>query len=195
MPKSASHLRRSLRYEAARIMADEGVRDFRIAKEKACSRLGVSTHRAIPTNLEIENALEEQLSIFRSDRDIERKQYLETALSIMNLVSEYSPKLTGAAVTGVITSVRPVEVHVFPSTVEEVCELLYEADVPYDQIQKRKRFTGKRFDNIPGFEWTVAEVDVELFCFLPEMPYPPLSPITGKPIRSISQKKVKRLLE
>ena len=195
MPKSASRLRRSLRYEAARIMADEGVRDFRIAKEKACSRLGVSTHRSIPTNLEIENALEEQLSIFTTNRDAERKRYLETALSIMDLVSEYSPKLTGAAVTGVITSVRPVEVHVFPSTVEEVCVLLYEAEVPYDQIEKRKRFAGKRFENIPGFEWTVAEVDVELFCFLPEMPYPPLSSITGKPIRSVSRKKVKRLLE
>ncbi len=195
MPKSASRLRRSLRYEAARIMADEGVRDFRIAKEKACSRLGVSTHRSIPTNLEIENALEEQLSIFTTNRDVEHKRYLETALSIMDLVSEYSPKLTGAAVTGVITSVRPVEVHVFPSTVEEICELLYEAEVPYDQIEKRKRFAGKRFENIPGFEWTAAEVNVELFCFLPEMPYPPLSLITGKPIHSVSQKKVKRLLE
>ncbi len=176
-------------------MADEGVRDFRIAKEKACSRLGVSTHRSIPTNLEIENALEEQLSIFKSNRDAEREQYLETALSIMDLVSEYSPKLTGAAVTGVITSVRPVEIHVFPSTVEEVCVLLNDTEVPYDQIEKRKRFAGKRFENIPGFEWTAAEVDVELFCFLPEMPYPPLSPITGKPIRSVSQKRVKKLLE
>ena len=113
----------------------------------------------------------------------------------MDLVSEYSPKLTGAAVTGVITSVRPVEVHVFPSTVEEVCVLLCEAEVPYDQFEKRKRFAGKRFENIPGFEWTVAEVDVELFCFLPEMPYPPLSLVNGKPIRSVSRKKVRRLLE
>ena len=195
MSNTASRLRRSIRYEAARIMADEGVRDYRKAKEKACQRLGVSTHRSIPSNLEVEDALEEQLSIFERDSNgIQQRSYLETAMVVMDLLFDYKPKLTGAALSGVITSSRPVEVHVFPPTVEEVCVRLDEGGLYYDQMEKRKRFAGNRFENIPGFDMTTLEVDVELFCFLPGIPYPPLSLIDGKSIQAISRKKVHRLL-
>ncbi len=194
MPNSSNRVRRSIRYEAARIMADEDVRDYRKAKQKACTRLGVSTHRSIPTNLEIEDALEEQLSIFSKDRPAERQIYLETARVIMDAVLEYRPKLTGAALTGVITPSRPVEIHLFPPTYEEICALLDDFGMLYSQIEKRKRFAGRRHENIPGFELTSTDVSVELFCFLPGTPYPPLSPISGKAIQSISRKKVGRLL-
>ncbi len=195
MSNTPNRLRRSIRYEAARIMADEGVRDYRRAKEKACQRLGVSTHQSIPSNLEIEDALEEQLSIFDYDvNGVLQRSYLETAIVVMDLLSDYKPKLTGAALSGVITSSRPVEIHVFPPTIEEVCDRLDERRLHYDQMEKRKRFTGNRFQNIPGFELAPFDVDVELFCFLPGMPYPPLSLTNGKSIQSVSRKKVRRLL-
>ena len=176
-------------------MADEGVRDYRKAKRKACSRLGVSIHRSVPTNLEVEVALEDQLALFASD-EIEARQrcYLETALVVMDLLADCRPKLTGAALTGTITSSRPVELHVFPPTFEQVCMVLDEAGLHYDQIEKRKRFCGKRFENIPGFETTALDVDVEILCFLPGAPYPPLSSTNGKSVQSISRKKVRRLL-
>ncbi len=194
MAKFANRRRRFIGYEAARIMADEGVRDYRIAKHKACLRLGTATNQFIPTNLEVEDALAEQLSIFAKDVVGERQRYLATALDIMNLFADYSPKLTGAAVSGIITSSRPVEVYIFPSTYEEICAQLDDAGLSYRQIEKRKRFAGKRLANIPGFELHSTEVDVELFCFLPDLPYPPLSSVSGKPIKSVSRKKVRRLL-
>ena len=176
-------------------MADEGVRDYRKAKRKACLRLGVSKHHSVPTNLEVEDALTEQLSIFADETTRDRqRRYLETALTFMDLLSDYKPKLTGAALSGVITESRPVEVHIFSSTFEEICAILDKKRFSYRQIEKRKRFAGKRFQNIQGFELTSADVEVELFCFTPGMPYPPLNPTTGKPIRGASRKKVKRLL-
>lgn len=195
MASSPNRIRRSIRYEAARIMADEGVRDYRKAKRKACLRLGVSKHHSVPTNLEVEDALAEQISIFVNESTRVRQIcYLETALSVMDLLPGYKPKLTGAALTGVITESRPVEVHIFPSTFEEVCTILDEKDFYYRQIEKRKRFAGKRFENIQGFELILDDVDVELFCFMPGSPYPPLNPTTGKPVRGASRKKVKRML-
>ncbi len=195
MANNTNRRRRSIRYEAARIMADEGVRDFRKAKEKACLRLGVSTNHSIPSNLEIEDALEEQLTIFENgQKESLQQKYLEVALIMMDFFADYTPKLTGAALTGVITSSRPVEVHIFSDTVEEVCARLDETGLQYDQMEKRKRFAGNRFENIPGLDIGALEVDVELFCFLPSIPYPPLSPTTSKPIKVISRKKVRRLL-
>lgn len=196
MASSPNRTRRSIRYEAARIMADEGVRDYRKAKQKACMRLGVSRHHSVPTNLEVEDALVEQLAIFDSHSTrIRQRHYLETALAAMDWLSIYKPKLTGAALSGVITESRPVELHIFPSTVEEICALLDEKGYPYRQIEKRKRFAGRRFMNIQGFELTLADVEVEIFCYLPGMCYPPLNSATRKPVRGVSRKKVKRLLD
>ena len=92
MARSDNRLRRTIRYEAARIMAEEGIRDYRRAKEKACMRNGVSTVHSVPTNLEIEDSLAEQLSIFAKESVQElHRQYLETACTIMQLLRDYSP--------------------------------------------------------------------------------------------------------
>ncbi len=178
-------------------MADEGVRDYRKAKQKACLRLGVSMRSSVPTNLEIEDALGEQLSIFLEEPTEKLQQrYLETALSVMQLFTdEYSPKLTGAALSGVITAARPVELHVFPLFVEQVTDVLDRASWRYDMFEKRKRFTGKVYRNIPGFEMALDDVAVEIYCFCPGVPYPPLDFATGKPIKSISRKRLKRTLD
>ena len=57
-------LRRLLTQEAARIMSDEGVRDFLFAKRKAAERLGLDPRRMhLPTNMEVEAALAEHFDL------------------------------------------------------------------------------------------------------------------------------------
>ena len=54
------NLRRALAQEAARIMAEHGIRDFFIAKRKAAARLGVNDGAVVlPKNTQIETALAE----------------------------------------------------------------------------------------------------------------------------------------
>ena len=54
-----------LAQEAARIMADEGVRDFRLAKRKAAERLGLPVNGTLmPRNTEIEQALIDHQRLF-----------------------------------------------------------------------------------------------------------------------------------
>ena len=58
--------RHLLAQEAARIMAEEGVRDFRFAKRKAAERLGFDPRSLhLPTNLEVEQALAEHQRLFQ----------------------------------------------------------------------------------------------------------------------------------
>ena len=54
MPKRKTNgedrLRRILAQEAARIIVDHGIRDYRVAKIKAAERLGMNTRGALPGN-------------------------------------------------------------------------------------------------------------------------------------------------
>ena len=54
------NLRRAIAQEAARIMAEHGIRDFYVAKRKAAERYGVFEGGLLPKNIEIEEALAER---------------------------------------------------------------------------------------------------------------------------------------
>ena len=54
----ADLLRQAVAEEAARIMREQGVDDFLLAKRKAAERLGVTDASILPRNTEIEAALD-----------------------------------------------------------------------------------------------------------------------------------------
>ena len=60
--------RRRIAVEAARLIADQGMRDYHAAKLKAASRLGFSPDVDLPRNAEIESALREHQRL--TGRDI-----------------------------------------------------------------------------------------------------------------------------
>jgi len=57
MNPRAEHLRLALAQEAARIMSEQGIDDYRLAKRKAAERLGATDIAVLPKNSEIEAAL------------------------------------------------------------------------------------------------------------------------------------------
>ncbi len=194
MRKSKHRVRCDVRYEAARIMAEEGVRDYKMAKEKAVRRVGATAGQIVPTNLEIEESLAEHLQIFqRESVSSAHRKYLRTACELMQLLCAYSPFAVGAVLTGNITSSRPIEMHVFCDTIEEVFELLEKNAQRLRIADKQPRFFGG-FKNISCLELEYFEVNVEILAFLRADPYPPLSPVDGKPVRKASLKKVTKML-
>lgn len=196
MAKSNSRLRRMIRYEAARIMAEDGIRDYAKAKRKACSRVGVPLTRGIPTNLEIEDGLAEHLSIFAKEKlsDV-HYHYLRAAESVMRQLKNFSPRLTGAALSGTITGSRPIALQVFSDTVEDVSAQLSALNIKHKIFDKRMRFFKEGYLRVPAFEFWKDEIEFELSVFLPGEPYPPLSQINKKPIKWVSTKKVNSLLK
>jgi hypothetical protein len=52
-----SRTRQRLAEEAARIILEEGVRDYGLAKRKAADHLGMTGRPELPTNTEVETAL------------------------------------------------------------------------------------------------------------------------------------------
>src|SRR5687767_10281158 len=96
-----AQLRRAIAQEAARIMSEQGIEDFLLAKRKAADRFGVSDASVLPKNTEIEAALEEHHRLFDGDKHHGTLRELRrVALRAMKLLAEFQPRLVGPVLTG-----------------------------------------------------------------------------------------------
>ena len=60
--------RQRLAHEAARLMAENGIRDYHQAKQKAAQRLGILDDASLPRNREIDDALRAYQRLFLGER-------------------------------------------------------------------------------------------------------------------------------
>lgn len=188
----ATQLRQHICLEAARILAEEGVRDYRLAKRKACERLNVTENRLLPANEEIEAALRERLQTFHARqlaRDLEQRYAL--AREAMDFLAGFEPRLVGAVVNGAVTPHTPVELHVFADAPEDVGLFLTERGIPYENTDKRVRFGGDRSEQRPGCRFDADGVAIEITVFpVNGLREAPLSPVDGRPMRRVALKEL-----
>ena len=189
--------RQRITIEAARIMAEEGVRDFQAAKRKAASRLALGDTRHLPTNEEIQQALQQHLALFHGHTladDVRRLRQL--ALDAMHFLAAFEPRLVGAVLSGAVTRESEIQLHLRAEAPEQIDWFLREHGIPFRQFERRVRFGGERLQTIPSYRFTADEVPVELYVFRPEQAREaPLSPVDGKPMSRASLKEVEGLLQ
>ncbi len=129
---------------AARIMAEEGVDDFALAKRKAARRLGAADSEALPANEEIEEELREYLALYRADEHLERILELRrVALDAMRAFERFHPYLTGPVLAGLAGPYAEIELQLFPESTKEVELFLLDRNLPYAGTDER-RYTGDR---------------------------------------------------
>lgn len=191
------HKRQRISVEAARIMAEEGVRDFQTAKRKAANRLGVDDARYLPTNEEIERALQDHLQLFHGAtlaRDVRRLRQL--ALDAMRFLADFEPRLVGSVLSGTVAPETEIQLHLRADTTEEVDLFLREHGVSFRLMERRVRFGGERQQMVPSYRFTADGVMVEVYVFGPrDAREPPLSPIDGRPMQRANVKDVEALLQ
>ncbi|WP_374352554.1 nucleotidyltransferase domain-containing protein [Chitinimonas sp.] len=85
---------------AARLMAEEHIDDFGLAKRKAIKRLGLPEGKNLPSNEELEIALREYRSLFLPDHGAELAMLRKKAIQAMQLFGEFKPYLVGSVLTG-----------------------------------------------------------------------------------------------
>ena len=203
MARSATHRkagnsqRSHIAAEAARILANDGINDYQLAKQKAIARLGISSQKNLPGNSEIELALHEHLQIFQlaslSRRVATRRQ---VALKAMKFFSGFEAKLVGAVLRGTVTESSEIQLHLVADTPEQVAGHLIENDIPYEICSRRIRYGSNRYEELPGYRFTAENVFIELLVFTPAgFREKPLSPIDGKAMNRASVRELERLLE
>ena len=193
----ADNLRRALAQEAARIMAEHGVRDFLIAKRKAAERFGVTERAAIlPKNSEIEEALAAYQRLFGGASHLEALHAQRSAaLAAMRYFEEFEPRLVGAVLSGTATEHSGVQLHLFADRAESVTLKLIDRGIPHEVTERRVKLNAERIRAFPGVRFEMEEQPIEVTVFPPEgIRQAPVSPVDGRPMRRASALEVEALL-
>ena len=193
----AENLRRALAQEAARIMAEHGIRDFLIAKRKAAERFGVTDGAALlPKNSEIESALAEYQRLFGGEShlialDAQRR----AALRAMQYLREFDPRLVGAVLSGTATEHSEVQLHLFADRAESVALKLLDQGIPHEVTERRVRLNAEQVRAYPGVRFEMDNQPIEATVFPQDgIRQAPVSPVDGRPMRRANSIEVEALL-
>tara|TARA_B100001123_G_scaffold214804_1_gene242564 strand:+ start:240 stop:866 length:627 start_codon:yes stop_codon:yes gene_type:complete len=186
--------RQSVAQLAARFLADGDEVSLRAARCKAAEYLSVS-NRALPELREVQTALREYLRLFYPEHGELLLALRETALKAMDLFAEFRPRLAGPVVHGTATTTTPVTLHLFNDSAEEVGLFLIDRDIPHELTERRLRYSNRREDCRPCYEFSAGGIDIELVVFgVRDIGHGPVSPIDGKPMRRLATAALEALL-
>jgi len=138
--------------EAARIIADEGLADYQLAKTKAVRRLGLPVQTRLPNNAEIETALIARQSLFNTGKQSESLLYLrQITLEIMQALEEFEPHVVGPVLKGTASSDDVIHLHLFSEDAKNVAIALLNRDIDFVGVERR--VTPQNPAGIKGFRF------------------------------------------
>ena len=195
-PRRQDALRRTLALEAARIISEQGVRDYHQAKLKAARRLGLTPDAGLPRNTDVETALREIQQLFGGEAHFHHLRELrEAALEAMTHFADFRPRLVGPVLEGTADEHSAIQLHVFAESPEQFALFLQQQQIPYDQVERQLRMERQRHVQAPVFQFVAGGRPFDL-TVLPfkALRQPPLSPVTGRPIQRASASALRDLL-
>lgn len=163
--KRQTNMRARIAAEAARIMAEDGIDNFALAKRKAARRLGASDTESLPRNDEVEAQLHAYRALYQPQEHSERIAALRrAALDAMRAFKRFHPYLTGPVLKGTAGPYAEIELQLFPQTPKEVEIDLLERGVSFS-TQEARRFSGERALAVSVFllHWQGAPLKLSVF--------------------------------
>jgi hypothetical protein len=188
--------RQRVAFEAARLIAVHGMRDYHQAKLKAARTLGILDEASLPGNNEVHAQLRDYQRLFRGDEQArELRLRREAALRAMEFFQDFEPRLVGSVLDGTADANSAVSLQVFSDDAGEVARLLQEKDFRATSEEHRLRLGRDQHENFPAWALTVASLPFEITVLPTAMlRQPPLSPIDGKPMQRATLGALKKLL-
>lgn len=137
-PRLAANARASIAATAARLMAEDGITDFHLAKKKAARQLGLPDHTSFPDNAEVEEELRAYRSLYQDEEHAELLHSLrETALELMELLADYRPYLTGSVLDGTAGPQSNIDILLFADSAKDVEIFLLNQGIDYEHAEPR----------------------------------------------------------
>jgi hypothetical protein len=183
--------------EAARLIIDHGIRDYRLAKQKAAERLGVNGRGSLPGNAEIESALSDHLQIFGGESHGDLLRLMRTAaLSAMELLTEFSPRLVGPVLAGTADENSAVNLHLFADSPEMVAMEIGDMGIQFRPYERRLKSRRGQIETYAGFEFNHRHETIQATVFpIDGIRQAPLSPVDGKPMKRVDSDAIQKLLQ
>jgi hypothetical protein len=178
--------RHRLAHEAARLMAEGGIRDYHQAKLKAAERLGIHDDASLPRNREIEDALREYQRLFVGDAQAAGLRVRrEAALRALEFFAAFEPRLVGPVLDGTADANAPVALQLYTDDADAVPRFLDEHDIPAEARSRRLRLDPQRTIDAPVWLFSAEELTFDLTVL-------PLDVLRQAPLSGIDEKPMKR---
>lgn len=188
--------RRRLAHEAARLMAEGGIRDFHQAKLKAANRLGIHDDASLPRNREIDDALREYQRLFQPEATADALRVRrDAALRALEFFAPFDARLVGPVLEGTADGHTAVSLHLYTDDADAVPRFLEEQGVPTEARSRVLRLDRERQAELPVWLFAAEDLTFDL-TVLPRdaLRQAPLSGIDEKPMARASAAQLRRLV-
>ncbi|GJM04071.1 MAG: hypothetical protein DHS20C09_00620 [marine bacterium B5-7] len=190
-------IRKNIAHEAAKLVAQEGLEDFLLAKKKAAQQLNINNKRLLPSNSEIEVALIEYQSLFHNAK--QQQVVFESrkiAYKTMLLLVEYNPLLVGSVLSGTANENSEIIIHVFSDSPEVISLDLENNGIPISLCERRLKIKKNNHIYFTALKFIAGNINIVLIV-LPHrfQRNAPLDPITQRPMKRATLSDVKRLID
>jgi hypothetical protein len=188
--------RHRLAHEAARLMAEGGMRDYHQAKLKAAQRLGILDDASLPRNREIEAALREYQRLFQGEAVAGAlRERREAALQALEFFAPFQARLVGPVLEGTADGNAPVSLQLYADDADAVARFLDEHGIPAQPRSRQLRLDRQRQAEFPVWVFSVDGLAFDL-TVLPEdaLRQAPLSAIDAKPMARANAGQLRALL-
>lgn len=188
--------RHRLAHEAARLMAEGGIRDYHQAKLKAAERLGIHDDASLPRNREIEDALREYQRLFAGDARADAlRARREAAVQSMAFFARFQPRLVGRVLDGTADGHTPVALHLHADDPDEVARFLADAGIPGELRWRRMRLDRVRETDAQVWVFSADGLAFDVTVLpLDTLRQAPLSGVDERPMPRATQAQLRELL-
>jgi hypothetical protein len=188
--------RHRLAHEAARMMAEGGIRDYHQAKLKAAARLGFADDASLPRNREIEDALREYQRLFQADAQVaELRRRREAALHALEFFAAFDARLVGPVLDGTADGNSPVSLQLFADDADAVPRFLADHTIPAESRSRRLPLDRERSEEFPVWLFSAEELAFDATVLpLAALRQAPLSNVDEKPMPRASLSQLRALL-
>lgn len=189
-------IRKNIAHEAAKLVAQEGLEDFLLAKKKAAKHLNIHNKRLLPSNSEVELALIEYQSLFHNEKQQQIVlEFRKIAYRTMLLLKEYSPLLVGSVLSGTANENSEIIIHIFSDSPELISLHLEKNGIPTSLCERRLKADRKNHAYFTALKFIAGNINIVLIV-LPHslQKNAPFDPITQRPMKRATISTLKRLM-
>lgn len=147
-------MREQLAYQAAKLMAEDGITDHAFAKRKAARQLGAADTQHLPSNQEVDEALHSYRALYqqKSHPGILHQLRAE-ALTTMQLLAEFQPYLTGSVLNGTAGEHSDINLILFSDDAKAVLLFLLKHKIDFEDGAWKLRVSGHE-EMVPSYTLT-----------------------------------------
>lgn len=161
-------MRAQLAHQAAKLMAEGSITDHAFAKRKAARQLGADDTHHLPSNEEVDLALQQYRALYQhTDHSSILRALRQEALNNMRLFSQFHPYLTGSVLSGSAGENSDINLMLFSDDAKAVLLFLLKNKVEFDSGEWRLRINGHE-ESVPSYTLTAESGIQTHIVVLPE---------------------------